>query len=169
MRIRLIIMVDRLEKQVEEIRAMDRKKHLLELDFLQAQINPHFIYNILETFCMMAELGDNERLGEGIAAMGELMRYNLSGKHEFNLQAELHNVEVYTSLQNFVNNDRIVLSVDSDPSLNAMAIPKLLLQPLVENAILHGMVPRRELHIDLSVRRSEVGVCIRVKKRWKAH
>ncbi len=160
-------MAGRIDNLLNKVLLAEMAAKDAELSALQSQINPHFIYNILETFCMMAELGDNERLGEGIAAMGELMRYNLSGKHEFTLQAELHNVEVYTSLQNFVNNDRIVLSVDSDPSLNAMAIPKLLLQPLVENAILHGMVPRRELHIDLSVRRSEVGVCIRVKNDGK--
>ncbi len=138
-----------------------------ELSALQSQINPHFIYNTLETFCMMAELGDNERLSEGIAAMGELMRYNLSGKHETTLQAELHNVRLYAELQNLVNNERIELVIDSDPALDDMPMPKLLLQPLVENAILHGMDPKRPLHISLGVRRVECGVCIRVRNDGK--
>jgi two-component system sensor histidine kinase YesM len=160
-------MAGRIDNLLNKVLLAEMAAKDAELSALQSQINPHFIYNILETFCMMAELGDNERLSEGIAAMGELMRYNLSGKHEFTLQAELHNVEVYTALQNYVNNDCIMLSVDSDSSLDAMPIPKLLLQPLVENAILHGMEPRRTLCIDLSVRRMDGYVHIRVKNNGK--
>ena len=138
-----------------------------ELKALQSQINPHFIYNTLETFCMMAELGDNERLSSGIAEMGELMRYNLSGKRESTLRGEIANVHHYSSLQNLVNNDRIDLVVSSDPALDDLPIPKLLLQPLVENAILHGMEAKSRLRIELDVFKSEDDVCVRVRNNGK--
>ncbi len=160
-------MAGRIDTLLNKVLLAEMAEKDAELSALQSQINPHFIYNTLETFCMMAELGDNERLSEGIAAMGELMRYNLSGKHETTLQAELHNVRLYAELQNLVNNERIQLTVDSDPELNGMPMPKLLLQPLVENAILHGMDPRRPLRIYLGVRRVECGVCIRVRNDGK--
>lgn len=155
-------MASRLDNLLNKVLLAEMSAKDAELKALQSQINPHFIYNTLETFCMMAELGDNERLGEGIAEMGELMRYNLSGKRESTLHDEIRNVGFYFELQNLINNDRIALKVDYDPALEDMPMPKLLLQPMVENAILHGMEPRKTLHIFLKVERVQEGVIVRV-------
>lgn len=155
-------MAERIDNLLNKVLLAEMAAKDAQLSALQSQINPHFIYNSLETFCMMAELGDNGNLGEGIAEMGELMRYNLSGRREATLREEIDNVRLYTNLQNIVNNDRITLKVLSDPALDDLPMPKLLLQPLVENAILHGMDPRRNLHIEVNIRKSGTGVCIRV-------
>ena len=160
-------MATRLDNLLNKVLLAEMSAKDAELKALQSQINPHFIYNTLETFCMMAELGDNERLSEGIAEMGELMRYNLSGKRESTLRDEIRNVRLYSELQNLVNNDRIALKTEYDPELEEMPMPKLLLQPMVENAILHGMEPRKPLHIFLSVRKEEDGVLIRVRNDGK--
>jgi len=111
-----------------------------ELKALQAQINPHFLFNTLETLRMMAETGRQPKLSDAIAALGGIMRYNISNvKEPVTLETEIEHIHDYAQIQNLLYNGRV--SVDSlvPDSLGSFRIPNLLLQPLVENSIVHGM------------------------------
>lgn len=122
-----------------------------QLQALQAQINPHFIYNTLETFQMLAELGENAALCESIASMGELMRYNLSGEKDTTLGDELKNVSQYAALQNVSHGGRIRVEIDAGAAPMDLAIPRLMLQPLVENAVMHGLKGRATLTVEIQI------------------
>jgi|GEM_PF-726861 len=111
-----------------------------ELRALQAQIHPHFLFNALETLRMMAETQDQRRLSDAIAALGGMMRYNLAqGREMIDMATEIEHLRDYVHIHNLLNNNRITLVVDASDALDDYRMPSLLLQPLVENSILHGM------------------------------
>ncbi|BBI31503.1 sensor histidine kinase [Cohnella abietis] len=111
-----------------------------ELSALQAQINPHFLFNTLETLRMMAETGDQPQLSDAITALGSIMRYNIyNGKESVTLATEIEHIQDYMQIQNLLHNNRISLHSTVPENLHSYRIPNLLLQPLVENCIMHGM------------------------------
>jgi two-component system sensor histidine kinase YesM len=111
-----------------------------ELIALQAQINPHFLFNALETLRMMAETRDQSQLSDAIAALGSIMRYNISsGRDSVTLATEIEHIDDYVQIQNLLHNNRITFHSSIPDSLLNDQIPNLLLQPLVENCIIHGM------------------------------
>lgn len=109
-----------------------------ELRALQSQIHPHFTYNTLETFRMMAEIDNNSILAEGLTDMGAMFRYNLSSMQLSTMQEEIDNVHAYTRIQNILHNNRLTLDVYVPNELLDISVPRLILQPIVENAITHG-------------------------------
>lgn len=111
-----------------------------ELLALQTQINPHFLFNTLETFRMMAELENLEPLADGIASLGRLMRYSISmNQNSVTLQTELGIVGSYLKIQNLMHNGKISLLTNIPEELLCLKIPALIVQPLMENSILHGL------------------------------
>ncbi len=122
----------------------------LELKALQAQINPHFIYNALETISMMAEADDEEDIQQMAIALGKLLRISMKGKSVITLKEELEHVGSYLLIhrKRFGENFRIHIQVDE--ALWACMVPKLILQPLIENSIRHGLkkqIQRGEIRI----------------------
>jgi len=111
-----------------------------ELNALQAQINPHFLFNTLETLRMMAEVRDERQLSDALTALGSIMRYNIAGgKQSATLATEIEHIQDYVQIQNLLHNNRIEFRSAILEPLLACRIPNLLLQPLVENCIVHGM------------------------------
>ena len=114
-----------------------------QLKALQAQINPHFLYNALETIKMMAELKDELQISDAVSSLGTIMRYNISSKGcEFvSLQDEITYIRNYISIQGLLH-DRIEFMIRIDPLLEPVVKEcrtlKMIIQPLVENAIKHG-------------------------------
>ena len=132
-------MVDRLEKQVEEIRAMDRKKHLLELDFLQAQINPHFIYNTLSSIRFYVEMGKNEEAEDMLIDFSKILRKTLSRTEQFiTLREEMETLRHYVNLQKARYRERVEVWFDVEESTLSSLVPDFILQPIVENCFKHG-------------------------------
>ncbi|RXZ81346.1 sensor histidine kinase [Paenibacillaceae bacterium] len=110
-----------------------------ELHALQAQINPHFLFNTLETLRMMAEAEDQPELSDAITALGSIMRYNIYNGHDsVAIATELEHIADYIQIQNLLLNNRIVLHISAPEALSSYPIPNLFLQPLVENCIVHG-------------------------------
>ncbi len=124
-----------------------------EIMALHAQINPHFLFNTLETFRMMAELEDMDQLADSIAMLGNLMRYNIAiDKHLVTLQDELNIIEDYVNIQNLLHNNRIALHCSIPPQFLTICMPNLILQPLIENNILHGLDDSRsKIEIEVSI------------------
>lgn len=140
-------MTSRLEYLIEENykaeiqrKSLESLKNEAELNALQQQINPHFLYNTLETINWMAEANGESDIANMATALGSFFRKSISrGKEYISVEDEISNVRNYVYLQKIRFGDRFDVEWQIDPSLYPHMIIKLILQPLVENAIIHGM------------------------------
>jgi two-component system sensor histidine kinase YesM len=131
----------------------ERQKTLLELNFLQAQINPHFIYNTLSSIRFYVEMGKNREAEEMLLHFSKLLRRVLSRSDEFVLlKDEIRHLEDYIALQKmrYANSFTVEFLLD-DNTLGAQ-IPSFILQPIVENAIFHGLQVQRLIEIKVEAR-----------------
>ena len=132
-------MVDDIKELIDRNYVMEIKERDSELATLQAQINPHFLYNSLDSLYWKAiEAGDDE-IGEDIYALSQLFRLVLSrgeGRVPVRVEAEL--VEHYLHLQRMRFGKRLAYEINIEDSIDECYIPKLILQPFVENAVIHG-------------------------------
>lgn len=141
-------MIVRIEQLIRDIYDMETKKKEAELHALQSQINPHFMYNTLESIRMEAELNDDVVAADMISVLGKLLRYAISDLHErVTLQRELQHVDNYVQMLNYRYPNRFILDVEIGKGLEHYPIIKLVLQPIVENAIYHGMDDRKALMV----------------------
>ncbi len=108
---------------------------------LQTQINPHFLYNTLNGFITLNRMGDKQTLEDSIIQLTGLFRYTCSNSYLSTVQEEFSFLDRYLSLQKLRFDDRLDYHIDSDVIAKSVPIPKLLVQPLIENAIIHGMEP----------------------------
>lgn len=114
-----------------------------ELRALQAQIKPHFLYNTLDSIYWMAELNNNKEIAQMSISLSESFKLSLNkGKEMIPVFKELKHIEHYMNIQNIRYNNRFQYIEDVEPSLMSIEILKLLLQPLIENAIYHGLEPK---------------------------
>lgn len=133
-------MLDRIRKQNEE----SVKREVLLKDTairaMQNQINAHFIYNVLESIKMMAEIEEQYTISDSVTALGEMLHYNMRWKTFLvTVQDELTYVQNYVELMNLRYDFTITLSIQMPENLYRQDIPKMSLQPIVENAITHGI------------------------------
>ncbi len=106
---------------------------------LEGKINPHFLYNSLETISMMAEIKNELDISDAVSSLGEIVRYNLSqGGDMTELGLEIEHLRSYCDIHNLMMNSRLHLNVELLDHTPTCSIMKLLLQPVVENSILHG-------------------------------
>ena len=133
-------MVESLNAAVKQ----DYHNKLVNLDaqmkYLEARINSHFLFNTLESINSMAELEDNEQIATMSQALGNMFRYTLKTKSELvSVQDELNHVNDYVTIQRIRFDERFRLEVDMEDSFKQEQVLKLILQPLVENALYHGL------------------------------
>ncbi|QYR22391.1 sensor histidine kinase [Paenibacillus sp. sptzw28] len=115
-----------------------------ELRALQAQINPHFLYNTLDSIVWMAEAGKNDKVIRLVQSLSRLFRISLSrGRDWISLERELEHVGSYLEIQQMRYRDILDYEVDVDPQLHSFPILKMTLQPIVENALYHGLKNKR--------------------------
>ncbi|MCL6613589.1 MAG: sensor histidine kinase [Firmicutes bacterium] len=115
-----------------------------ELEFLQAQINPHFLYNTLDCIYRLILSGDNKEGGQAIISLSKLFRLSLGrGPSMVTVAEALEQLKHYLELQRLRHGDRITVEVDVSPEILGSQILKLLLQPAVENAFVHGLEPKQ--------------------------
>ena len=107
---------------------------------LASQINPHFLFNALESIRMKAHLRGDSEISVVVRNLGRLMRRSLDvGSKKISLQNELEMVRCYLEIQQFRYGDRISFNLDIDPSAQNLEVPPLIIQPLIENAVIHGL------------------------------
>ncbi|KWX70763.1 sensor histidine kinase [Paenibacillus jilunlii] len=132
----LSVLIERDKKSLE----MQRLVKELELQALQSQINPHFLFNTLNVLSRLALLEGAERTSDLIVSMSNLLRYSLQKLDKpVTLQDEIAHIKEYAAIQQARFRERIRFELDFDPSVLQEEIPALTLQPLVENAFLHGV------------------------------
>lgn len=115
---------------------------------LQSQINPHFFYNTLNGFLSLNRMGEQDLLEKSIIELTQLFRYTCSGKEVALVKEEFEFLQRYLELQKLRFEERLNFTVTLQDEAAEESIPKLLLQPIVENSIVHGMEPREQpIHI----------------------
>ncbi|MGN0793796.1 MAG: histidine kinase [Aristaeellaceae bacterium] len=137
------VMAEELEHLMQEQFRLGQKISQVELLALQSQINPHFLYNTLDMVKWMAQAGQLSNVTETVENLTAYYRLTLSrGKSVISIDDELRMCSVYVSIQQKRFGNSFALQVDVDDALRSCAIPKITLQPLVENAIVHGIRER---------------------------
>lgn len=132
-----------LEKEIKNAQLQLKEA---ELKALQAQINPHFLYNTLDSIQWLAVLHGADDIQQMIVALGKLLRHSLDRKqHIVSVRKELEQVENYLFIQKVRYGDKFSYQINIEPEILEFHIPKLVLQPLVENAIQHGLEPKPSL------------------------
>lgn len=143
-------LLGRLQAVARDRIAQEENEKMALLLALQYQINPHFLFNTLSWVQVSIEMDeDRAQLYDVIGYLGKLLRYNLSGESTASLREEVDNTMNYIHLMNLRKHDLITLSTDVAELPDEMRLLRFVFQPLVENAIQHGMYPGRQLHISL--------------------
>lgn len=114
-------------------------QHKTELKALQMQINPHFLYNTLDTINWKARLGGVDEVGEMAYCLAYLLRWSLSSGDFTTLGKEIENLNYYLKIQKYRYGDKLQINMNIPPKYNLIKIPKLIIQPIVENAIIHAV------------------------------
>ena len=134
------VMTERIHTLMDQNVYEQKQKRKIELRALQAQINPHFLYNTLDSIIWMSEAGRNEEVVEMTSALARLLRQSISNDQELvAVEKEIDYVRSYLTIQKMRYQDKLEYSIDIDPEIRFVEIVKLTLQPLVENAIYHGL------------------------------
>ena len=129
-----------LEKQIEDQQSL----HRAELELLQAQINPHFLYNTLDSIAILAESEREEDVVAMVTSLSTFFRNSLSsGQDIIPLRSELAQATSYLEIQQIRYSDIMNYEIDVPEAMMNCMVPKLILQPLIENALYHGIKNRR--------------------------
>ncbi|MDY2819180.1 MAG: sensor histidine kinase [Hominisplanchenecus sp.] len=133
-------MVIRNQKLMEKVRQEEISLRKTELKALQAQINPHFLYNTLDAIAWLCEEERNEDAVKMVNALARLFRISISRGHELiPIEKELQHAQSYLQIQNFRYKNQFMYSFDVDETCLSYLCNKITLQPIIENAIYHGM------------------------------
>jgi two-component system LytT family sensor kinase len=130
----------------EELKSAQLEARLIETELkaLREQLRPHFLFNTMNTIAVLVREGKNDEAVTLLARLSSLLRMSLdtSRTHEVTLRQEMEFLDRYIEIQKARFSDRLSVSVDIEPAALDARIPNLILQPLVENAILHGIAPK---------------------------
>lgn len=164
-------MTAEMERLIEE----DYKSKLLlretEFKFLRAQINPHFLYNTLDSISWMASMHGDKDVSKMSVALGRILRWSISNTENLvELEEEIKNVEDYLSIQKIRYGQALSYTISVGEEAMKKKVPKMILQPLVENALIHGLETKsenkkvlivadvKENYLALSIRDNGVGM-----------
>lgn len=133
-------MAKQLSSQIEQIKTEQSLIADTEMKAMQNQINAHFLYNVLETIRMQAVLADQDDISESLQVLGKMMRYCLRWRiHRVSLAQEIEYIRSYVYILNIRNDYVINLEIDVSDDFMDVEIPKMTLQPLIENAFVHAI------------------------------
>ena len=134
-------MADELSNLMEQQKHSAEELRIAEYRALQAQINPHFLYNMLDMINWLSKSGKSEEVSVAVQALSKFYKLTLSKKEvTTTVSEELNHVSLYVKLQNMRFENKIDFLIDVPDEILDFEIPKLVLQPIVENAILHGIL-----------------------------
>ncbi|WP_227871812.1 sensor histidine kinase [Paenibacillus bovis] len=134
-------MVKRVEELIERVKISSVSEKNAELHALQSQVNPHFLYNTLDMIYWMLDEKGNDRLGEVVLSLSHMFRYSShwEGNAEVTLREEVEQIRHYLNIIQMRLEDRLTVEIDIDEQWMNLPVPKMLLQPVIENAVKHGL------------------------------
>lgn len=133
-------MADTIEGLIQQQKEQEKKKRELELQMLQYQLNPHFLFNTLNSLRFVAAMHKDQIVSDGIQALSSLLQNTLTNKNEYiTIGEELENLENYFSISRirYAGSFEYSFHVEDEELLSCL-VPKLILQPLAENSVMHG-------------------------------
>ncbi|NLJ31659.1 MAG: sensor histidine kinase [Clostridiales bacterium] len=152
-------MVENIDNLIKTVYKLEISKKQAELDSLKMQINPHFLYNTLETINWMARMQNNMDIATVTTALGQFFRASVHQSNFITIAEEIKNVQNYLTIQAYRFGNKIKTEISADEDCKDEFIPSFLLQPLVENAIIHGLEPKLTKGIlKISIYREEDGI-----------
>lgn len=138
-------MADSIRELIERVDEGNRINTQLNARVIEEQLNAHFLYNVLNSIYYMAESGDHEKTAMMTEALANYVRHSLNrGRSITTVETEKEHIENYIKLEKFRYGDKFEFYEDFDSDVLAEKIPKLILQPIVENSIVHGLFERSE-------------------------
>ena len=156
-------MAQRLRQNLKDSLRQQRELNEAQIRMMQAQLNPHFLYNTLDTIKWMGKIHQAPEIATISADLADILRSSISADELVPLRQELRLVERYVEIQNIRFSGAFALTVEVDEPLRDVPVPKLMLQPLVENAILHGFRDRSGGEIRISAYRAEEDLILTVR------
>jgi len=150
---------DHIERLKEQLILNETRKKEADLRALQAQINPHFLYNTLSSIQWIALMNEESRIAEMVGSLGDFLRFSLNNGKDFcQVQQEIAHIRNYAAVQSIRYPGKFIVDYSVDPALQETFMLKLLLQPLVENAMIHGIQKKDgagtiSIHVERSGRR----------------
>jgi sensor histidine kinase YesM len=131
-------LVSRLAELLEEVKRQQERKTRAELQALQAQIKPHFLFNALESINALAVQNEGQKVSRMVTRLGSMLRISILQREEITVAQELDHLLSYLEIQKYRFDDLFQFDIDVPPAIMNCLMPKLTLQPLVENCIQHG-------------------------------
>lgn len=158
------LMIGKIKQLMGQIVHEQEMKRISELKAMQAQIHPHFLYNTLDSIIWMAEMGKMAEVVKMTSALAKLFRSSISNGDELvPIEVELEHIHNYLKIQNIRYRNKFTYSIDVDPSIYASKTLKIVLQPLVENAIYHGLKQQAVIgHITITGRLDKGVIVLKV-------
>ena len=154
-------MSEKIKELMEQIRAEEKALRKTELKALQAQINPHFLYNTLDSIQWMCEQGKAEDASKMVSALARLFRISISrGKELIPIKDEFLHAKNYLIIQSFRYKNQFTYTFDTEPGLEKYLCNKITVQPLIENAIYHGidrLVDEGEIKVSVKTAPDDAG------------
>ena len=133
-------MVRRIQKLMEQVRQEEITLRKTELKALQAQINPHFLYNTLDAIAWLCEEGRNKDAEDMVTSLAKLFRISISKGHELiTIEKEIQHAQSYLRIETFRYKNQFTYTFDVDENCLGYLCNKITLQPIIENAIYHGL------------------------------
>ncbi|SDJ37306.1 sensor histidine kinase [Salimicrobium halophilum] len=132
-------MLNRVEKMIDQIKHKEEAKRTAELEMLQAQINPHFLFNVLNAIRLNVSMKGDVESSKLLRSLSSLLRMTINRNNAFiPLKEEIEIIKHYVDLMNFRHDQNIKLVMDLDEMTCNEEVPRFFLQPIIENAIIHG-------------------------------
>ena len=156
------IMANELEQSVQDKVEKQKELNASHIAMMQAQLNPHFLYNTLDTMKWVAKANHIPEIATMAAGLAKILRTSISKRQFIYLKEELELVNCYVDIQKIRFNDKFSYTVDLQEGLEECVIPKLIIQPIVENSVLHGLKESEEGNILVRITGQEDVLCIEV-------
>lgn len=131
----------KLDEKIKNEYMLTIQQKSLQLSALQSQIQPHFLINTIYCFIALNQIGETKKLNDGFYSLAHLLRYVLKKEHFTTIGEECGFLEDYLKLQQLRFSERLNYEIDCPETCRQIVIPRLILQPLVENAVIHGIEP----------------------------
>ncbi|MPQ42725.1 cache domain-containing sensor histidine kinase [Clostridium tarantellae] len=162
-------MVQRVSALLKETKTQQVEKRDLEIRMLQAQINPHFLFNTLNSLKWTALMNQDYVVGDGLTSLAELLRNTIVDKNELvSIKSEIENIKNYIVIQKLRYGDSFNINYEVEEELLNKKVIKFILQPIVENSILHGFEEDKSGQvINIFVKRKNNNILISIKDNGK--
>lgn len=134
-------MVSRIAELIEQVKISSVSEKNAELQALQSQVNPHFLYNTLDMIYWLLDEKGNDNLAEVVLSLSHMFRYSSHWEEEATLGAELEQIRHYLTIIELRLHGRLCVAIDVDEQWRGVRVPKMTLQPIIENAVKHGLEP----------------------------